>query len=98
MSSSVNQSETGQRLVPSEEKVRASIRAYIVGTFLLGAGDSLEDSTPLMENGILDSTAAMELVAFLEDEFNIEVGEDETVADNLNSVDNICSFVTRKLR
>jgi acyl carrier protein len=38
----------------------------------------------------------MELVAFLEECFGITIEEDEIVPENLNSIDSICTFVTKK--
>lgn len=75
---------------------RQKVRGYITDNFLLGAVDNIEDSTPLMESGVLDSTAAMELVAFLEECFGITIEEDEIVPENLNSIDSICAFVIKK--
>ena len=75
---------------------RLKIRTYIINNYLLGAAENFDDATLLMESGALDSTAVMELVAFLEESFAIAVGEDEIVPENLNSVDSICAFVARK--
>jgi len=50
----------------------------------------------LLDNGIMDSVGVMELVAFLEGELGVEVADDELVPENLDSVDNLVAFVTRK--
>lgn len=75
---------------------RQKVRTYITDNFLIGAVSDIEDSTPLMESGVLDSTGAMELVAFLEKCFGITIEEDEIVPENLNSIDSICAFVIKK--
>lgn len=80
----------------SADVARQKVRAYITDNFLIGAVDDIDDSTQLMESGVLDSTGAMELVAFLEECFGIAIEEDEIVPENLNSIDSICAFVTRK--
>ena len=77
-------------------ELKSKVRDYIVQNMLLGADEGLGDDVSLIENGILDSTAAMELVAFLQATFGIEISDDEIVPENLNSVDNICNFVARK--
>lgn len=94
MSSSSSQSVLAT--IPADDAIRSKVRAYIIENFLLGSAEGFEDDTRLMENGILDSTAAMELVPFLEETFNIVVEDAEVVPENLNSVDNICRFVARK--
>jgi acyl carrier protein len=79
-----------------KKSIGSKVRTYIVDNFLLGAQDGLDDNTELMENGILDSTGAMELVAFLESTFAITIEEEEIVPENLNTVAEICNFVWQK--
>jgi acyl carrier protein len=76
--------------------IESRIRSYIIDNFLLGVGDHLEDSTQLMEAGILDSTGVMELVTFIETSFGIVISEEEIIPENLNSLDSISTFVVRK--
>jgi len=77
--------------------LNAKIRAYIVENFLFGDADPLEDDTmSLLDNGIIDSTGVMELVAFLEGDFGLTVADEELVPENLDSVANLAAFVTRK--
>ncbi|MEO5372958.1 MAG: acyl carrier protein [Alphaproteobacteria bacterium] len=77
--------------------VRRRIRAYISENLLLDTGNELEDDTSLVESGILDSTGAMELVAFLEEAFGVTVADEDLVPANLDSVNAICAFVGAKL-
>ena len=77
--------------------VRAKIRAHIVENLLLGAEQELSDTASLIDAGILDSTGAMELVAFIEAEFAITVDDEELTPENLDSIANICALVERKL-
>jgi len=88
-------SMTDATLVQDDE-IRRKVRDYIVETMLLGEAGDLADSASLLEAGILDSTGAMETVAFLESEFGVTIGDDEIIADNIDSVDRICALVTRK--
>jgi len=75
----------------------AKIRAYIVENFLFGDAVPLEDDTmSLLDNGIIDSTGVMELVAFLEGDFGLTITDEELVPENLDSVANLTAFVTRK--
>jgi acyl carrier protein len=50
-----------------------------------------------MEKGIIDSTGMLELINFIEDEFNIKVDDEELVPENLDSVDNIVNFLDSKI-
>ena len=77
--------------------LREKIYNYIVENFLFGDSEPLtEDAMSLLDNGIIDSTGVMELVAFLEGDFGLEIDDEELVPENLDSVANLVGFVTRK--
>jgi len=77
-------------------EVRARVRAYIIDNFLLGSQAELKDEESLLDGGILDSTGAMELAAFLEESFGIAMADEDFTPDNLDTVERICGFVARK--
>ncbi|MEJ2117496.1 MAG: acyl carrier protein [Alphaproteobacteria bacterium] len=73
-----------------------AIRAFIVENLFLNTEAEFGDDDSLLEVGALDSTAAMELVAFIEDTFNIKIEDYEITADNLDSINKICTFLESK--
>jgi acyl carrier protein len=73
-----------------------AVRGFIVENMFLGADTGFGDDDSLLEAGALDSTAAMELVAFLETAFGIQVTDAEIAPENLETVARICAFVERK--
>ncbi|MBW3624600.1 MAG: acyl carrier protein [Armatimonadetes bacterium] len=74
------------------------VRQFVADNFLFREGaESLEENESLIAGGVIDSTGILELVSFLEAEFNIEIADDELVPDNLDSLAKIRSFVSRKL-
>ncbi len=75
---------------------RRTVRGFIVENMFLGSDTGFSDGDSLLEAGALDSTAAMELVAFLEKTFGIKVADDEIAPENLETVDRICAFIERK--
>lgn len=77
--------------------IQKKIEEYIVNNFLFG-DDSLKinNSDSFMERGIIDSTGMLELITFTEEEFSIEIEDDEMIPENLDSLNNISSFVLRK--
>lgn len=85
-----------QQIPSQNDPIRRKVRDYIIENMLLGASDEFDESASLLEAGILDSTGAMELVAFLEQDFGVRVADHEIVADNLDSVDRICALIERK--
>jgi acyl carrier protein len=73
------------------------IREFLAANFFLGDDPSqLNGSTSLIEAGVIDSTGVLELVGFLEEEFEIRIADEDLVPENLDSVDNIIRFVEGK--
>ena len=57
---------------------------------------TINDSDNIFEKGFVDSMFAMKLVAFLENDFNIEILDDELDLGNFSSVQNIVSLLEKK--
>lgn len=73
-----------------------TIKQFIIDNFLFGDGKKLTFDTPLFEKGIIDSTGVLELVAFIEDNFNVTVSDEELVQDNFSSLNAIEKFLQSK--
>ena len=81
-----------------DETIGREIRDFIVANFLFGQDAAgLTDDASFLEGGIIDSTGVLELVAFLEQQYGIAVGDRELLPQNLDSVQNAAGFVARKL-
>ncbi|NIA15174.1 MAG: acyl carrier protein [Nitrospiraceae bacterium] len=79
------------------ESVREQIREFVLDAFMYGAApEELDDDASFLETGIMDSTGIMELVMFLEEEFDFKVQDTEMVPENLDSVDNLCQYLSKK--
>ena len=57
----------------------------------------LEDETNIFERGFVNSLFAMQLVLYIENEFYIQVDNDDLNMDNFKSIHDIVHFVQRKL-
>jgi acyl carrier protein len=73
-----------------------TIKTYVVENFLFGDDSRIGPETDFLENGILDSTGVLELVGFLEEKFGIRVEDDEVVPDNMNSIEKISLYISKK--
>jgi len=79
-------------------ELKDQIRTYIMDNILLGSADqSIADDDSFLEYGIIDSTGILELVAFVEDEFNIEVGDEELIPDNFDSIEKLAVYTQGKI-
>ncbi|MER8762549.1 acyl carrier protein [Mesorhizobium sp. M0968] len=77
--------------------IKDKVKTFIVDNFLFGdTSYELADTASLIENGIIDSTAVLELVAFIEDDFGIAMVDADIVPANLDSIDSISAFVKAK--
>lgn len=81
-----------------KQGIKGKTLVYIADNLMMGmsAGDLTDDSS-FLERGIIDSTGVIELIAFLEETFGIEVEDDEIVPENLDSLRNVERFVLAKL-
>jgi acyl carrier protein len=78
--------------------LESTIKQYILDEFLPGEDpNALLDTTPLISGGILDSLATLRLVAYLEEQFSIQIQAHETGIEYLNSINDIANLVNSKL-
>ena len=79
------------------DPITIQVKSFIVDNFLFGqGGDKITGDTSLMDNGIVDSTGILELVAFLEETWSIEVEDEELIPENLDTLGNITCFIQKK--
>ena len=77
--------------------LEATIREFILENYLFTDDESeLKNEESLIESGVIDSTGIMEVIAFMQKEFEIQVEDDEMVPENLDSVNNIVAYLKRK--
>ena len=79
------------------ERFRQSIRAFVAENFLFRADADISDSQSLLDSGVIDSTGVLEMIAFLETTYGISIADEEIIPDNLDSIDNMSSYLARKL-
>ena len=72
---------------------RTQLRTFISNTFFV---DDFGGSDSFLQSGIIDSTGMMELVAFLEQTFCLQLDDAELLPENLDSLDNLVRFLEKK--
>jgi acyl carrier protein len=75
------------------EKVREFIQANLIS---FSDDLTLADDDNFFELGFVDSPFAMQLVCFVEDEFNICVTDEDLDLINFSTIESIIQFVKRK--
>lgn len=73
------------------------IRNFIEGSLIKEEGQAqFLNSDNLFELGFVDSLFAMNLVNYIEHDFNIKIENEDLDITNFNSVDNIVNFINIK--
>lgn len=72
------------------EKVRAFLAQYL-------RNSDIPDDEDLFASGLVNSLFAMQLVLFIEKEFQLKVENEDLDYDNFRTVDAIVGFIDRKI-
>lgn len=79
------------------EEIIRKVRDFILSNFLFDANEAqLDNTTSFLDQGIIDSTGVLELVEWIEEQYGFTVEDEELVPENLDSVVNLASFISRK--
>ncbi len=73
----------------------ARIRAFLRENFFVV--DAIDDTLSLLDHGIIDSAGILQVIAFVETEFRIEILHEELVPENLDSIARLSAFIDGKL-
>ena len=76
---------------------KEKITNFMIENFLFGEAEGFKDDTSFLEEGIIDSTGILELVNYLEEEFELSVDDEDLIPENLDSVKNVTAYVEKKL-
>jgi acyl carrier protein len=80
------------------QQIELQVKDFIIGQFLFDVEHkNLANDMSFLETGIIDSTGILELVGYLEETYGVSIEDEELVPENLDSVNNIVSFLKRKL-
>ena len=75
------------------------LRQFVIDNFLFGKPyDGFADDDSFIEHGIIDSTAVMELIAFLEERYRLKLQDQDLIPENLDSINGLARFVESRVR
>jgi acyl carrier protein len=77
-------------------ETKTKVKEYILKATLSDV-KIINDDTLIFEAGLLDSMGLLFLIEFLKEEFNVETNDDELIVENFESINNIVSYLERKL-
>jgi acyl carrier protein len=79
-----------------ESVIKKEISEFLKENFFLG-DLTIKSNDSFLETGVVDSTGILELIGFIEEKFGIKIHDDEMLPENLDSIDNICTFLLSKV-
>ena len=79
------------------EEIIKTLEDYIREQFDIGNDPDYNSEVDLFEYGFLDSMGAMEVIAFLEEEYSIEITQRDIVLYPMNTIAEIAEVVAFKL-
>lgn len=75
----------------------ATLRKFIMENYMFTEDESeLQNDHSFLDMGILDSMGILEVIALLEEDFNIKVEDEEMVPENLDSINNLLTYIKKK--
>jgi acyl carrier protein len=78
-------------------QIEQKIQKFIITNLYYAADNPITEDDSFLETGVVDSMGVMELVAFIQSEFAIEVTQQEIVVENFDSIRKLANFVRQKL-
>jgi acyl carrier protein len=79
-------------------EIKTAVRQFIAENVLLGIHQTtIEDTTPLVTGGLIDSIGMIGLVNFLETRFKVEFVPREIDVHSLNTLEQIDDLIRKKL-
>jgi acyl carrier protein len=86
-----------QQQLPNKIAIEQKIKQFIETKSPTVRQGKLLNTDSLLDNNIIDSMGFLDLVTFVESEFNITVEDDELMTENFDSIDSITEFINVKI-
>ncbi len=80
-----------------KHKISEKIREFILNQFPLARQRSTKDNDSLLDSGIIDSLGVLEVVTFIEIQYDITLSDEEMLSDNFESISTLTTFIQKKL-
>ncbi len=83
-------------LSPDTIDIKNLVADYLRQRFPGLSGKPIDDSTPLLDGGAIDSLGILELTNFLDERLGIEISDDDFEPGNFETFGRLMTFVERK--
>lgn len=83
-------------LSPDQMNIRTIIADYLRQRFPALAGNPLDDATPLLAGGAIDSLGILDLAAFLGERLGLEISDEDFEPANFETFGQLVAFAEHK--
>ena len=77
-----------------QEQIRNQIKAYLKESAM--SSGEIENDTKIFDQGLLDSMGLLFLVEYLNENFQVEVQDEDLDPVNFESINSIASFIVKR--
>ena len=81
----------------ARQKALADLRTFVAQWFRDGREEGLEEDTPLVTSGIVDSAGVVEVFEFVERQFGVAIRDDDVSLQNCNTLAGWADLVAGRL-
>jgi acyl carrier protein len=78
--------------------VERKVRSFIVENYLFDRENDLRDTDSLLARKVIGPMGFLQIAAFVEGTYGIEVKDEELTRANMDSINNVSAYVRRKLK
>ncbi len=73
--------------------MKEELIAYIKKEFVEDADEEINQTTPLISSGLIDSLSIVSLVAFIDKKFGVKIPDEKGTVDNFETVNKIIETI-----
>jgi len=79
----------------SRQELETKVMDFVKTSFPVGGMD-IEASTSLVDNGVIDSMGIIEIIDYVESNFEIKIPDEDVTLEQFGSVESIVSYISEK--
>ena len=77
------------------EGLKREVRQFLAGT-LHRKVEGVGDGDSLLESGVIDSMAVLEIVGHIEQQYRVTVSDDDMMPENFDTIEAIAAFIASR--
>jgi len=81
--------------IGSRDEILEKLRSFIAEELLFGQDAGLDETTPLLEWGIIDSLTMVSFLAFIDEQLHVTVPDDEVRPENFQNLQSLTNLLLR---